>query len=195
MARLARFARQEPLLLAFAAGAVAARIVFWAVTNRMFDDGLTTITHARNVPLGLGLVHHAGEGPVHGFTSALGVLIPLVGELIHEGSGMFAMRIGSLVAACVAVAYARFVCRDLRIGAFPTAFVLAYLSFDQNMIFFGMSGMETEVAVAILLAGGYHLRRPDFVAARICLGLAPPFPPPSAPRPPPPPPSLPPPPP
>jgi hypothetical protein len=166
-------ARREGLLLAFVAGALIARIVFWVTTDRMFEDGLTTITHARNVPLGLGLTHHPGEGPIHGFTSALGVLIPLVGELIHEGSGMLAMRLASLVAACVAIAYARFLCRDLRIGTFPTAFLLAYLAFDQNMIFFGMSGMETQVAVAILLAGVYHVRRAEFVAAGICLGLAP----------------------
>jgi hypothetical protein len=165
--------RRERLLLAFVAGALIARIVFWVTTNRMFEDGLTTITHARNVPLGLGLTHHPGEGPIHGFTSALGVLIPLVGELIHEGSGMLAMRLASLAAACVAIGYARFLCRDLRIGTFPTAFLLAYLAFDQNMIFFGMSGMETQVAVAVLLAGVYHVRRIEFVAAGICLGLAP----------------------
>ncbi|HEV2475470.1 MAG TPA: hypothetical protein VGX22_02940 [Candidatus Dormibacteraeota bacterium] len=150
-----------------------ARVVFWVTTNRMFEDGLTTITFARNVPLGLGLVHHTGEGHIHGFTSALGVLIPLAGELVHEGAGMTAMRLASLGAVCVALIYARFLCRDLGIGAFPTAFVLAYLAFDQNMIFFGMSGMETQVAVAILLAGVYHVRRSDFVAAGICLGLAP----------------------
>jgi len=173
MARVARLARADPLLAGFAAAAVAARIVFWAVTNRMFDDALTTVTHARNVPLGLGLVHHVGEGPVHGFTSALGVLIPLVGELLHEGSGMFAMRIGSLAAAAVTIAYARYLCRDLGISALPTSFVLAYLAFDQNMIFFGMSGMETQVAIAILLAGVYHVRRAEFVAAGIWLGLAP----------------------
>jgi hypothetical protein len=172
-ARIVESAWHEPLLLAFVAGAMAARIVFWAVTNRMFDDALTTITHARNVPLGLGLVHHVGEGPVHGFTSALGVLIPLVGELLHEGSGMFAMRIGSLAAAAVTIVYARYLCRDLGISAFPTSFVLAYLAFDQNMIFFGMSGMETQVAVAVLLAGVYHVRRAEFVPASICLGLAP----------------------
>lgn len=139
----------------------------------MFEDGLTTITHARNVPLGLGLVHHAGEGPIHGFTSALGVLIPLSGELMHEGAGMTAMRLASLAAVCVALVYARLLCRDLAVGAFPTAFVLAYLAFDQNMIFFGMSGMETQVAVAILLAGVYHVRRQEFLAAGIYLGLAP----------------------
>jgi hypothetical protein len=143
------------------------------MTNRMFEDGLTTVTHARNVPLGLGLVHHVGEGPVHGFTSALGVLIPLAGELIREGSGIVAIRIASLIAVCVALIYARLICRDLHIGAFPAAFVLAYLAFDQNMIFYGMSGMETQVAVAVILGGIYHVCRNDPVAAGIWLGLAP----------------------
>src|SRR5258706_2464058 len=165
--------RREPMLVAFITAAVAVRVVFWVVSNRAFEDGLTTITHARNVPLGLGLVHHPGEGNVHGFTSAIGVLIPLVGELIHEGSGLLAMRLASLVAVCVALVYARLICRDLGLGTFPTAFVLAYLSFDQNNIFYGMSGMETQVAVAVILGGVYHVRRNDVVASGIFLGLAP----------------------
>ena len=155
------------------AGAVVARIAFWLMSNRMFEDGLTTITHARNVPLGLGLVHHAGEGNVHGFTSALGVLIPLAGELASKGSGIVAMRIASLIAVCIALVYARLICRDLALSAFPTAFVLAYLAFDQNMIFYGMAGMETQVAVAVILAGVYHVRRNDIVASGVWLGLAP----------------------
>ena len=166
-------ARADVMLRGFIAAAVAARLVFWATTNRMFEDGLTTITHARNVPLGLGLVHHAGEGNVHGFTSAIGVLIPLAGELVHQGSGMLAMRVASLIAVCIALVYARLICRDLRLGAFPTAFVLAYLAFDQNMIFYGMSGMETQVAVTVILGGVYHVRRQDLVASGIWLGLAP----------------------
>ena len=166
-------ARADVMLRGFIAAAVAARLVFWTTTNRMFEDGLTTITHARNVPLGLGLVHHAGEGNVHGFTSAIGVLIPLAGELVHQGSGMFAMRVASLIAVCIALVYARLICRDLRLGAFPTAFVLAYLAFDQNMIFYGMSGMETQVAVTVILGGVYHVRRQDLVASGIWLGLAP----------------------
>jgi hypothetical protein len=157
----------------FIVGALIARIAFWAISNRMFEDGLTTITHARNVPLGLGLVNHPGEGHVHGFTSALGVLIPLVGELIHEGSGMLAMRVASLAAVCVALVYARLICRDLGLGAFPSAFLLAYLAFDQNMIFYGMAGMETQVAVAVILGGVYHVRRHDLIASGIWLGLAP----------------------
>ena len=166
-------ARADVMLRGFIAAAVAVRLVFWTTTNRMFEDGLTTITHARNVPLGLGLIHHAGEGNVHGFTSAIGVLIPLAGELVHQGSGMLAMRVASLIAVCIALVYARLICRDLRLGAFPTAFVLAYLAFDQNMIFYGMSGMETQVAVTVILGGVYHVRRQDLVASGIWLGLAP----------------------
>src|SRR5207253_8328207 len=154
-------------------GALVARVAFWAISNRMFEDGLTTITHARNVPLGLGLVNYPGGGHVHGCTSALGVLIALAGELIHGGSGMVAMRIASLAAVCVALVYARLICRDLGLGTFPTAFVLAYLAFDQNMIFYGMSGMETQVAVTVILGGVYHVRRQDMVASGIWLGLAP----------------------
>src|SRR5438309_2461650 len=165
--------RSDTMLGGFVTAAVLARLVFWTTTNRMFEDGLTTITHARNVPLGLGLVHHAGEGNVHGFTSAIGVLIPLAGELVHHGSGMLAMRVASLIAVCIALVYARLICRDLRLGAFPTAFVLAYLAFDQNMIFYGMSGMETQVAVTVILGGVYHVRRQDLVASGIWLGLAP----------------------
>jgi hypothetical protein len=172
-AEIVRKAYRDPLLLAFSAGAVIARIAFWVISNRMFEDGLITITHARNVPLGLGLVHHVGEGPVHGFTSALSVLIPLAGELIHEGNGLLAIRLASLVAACVALLYARLICRDLGIGVFPASFVLAYLAFDQNMIFYGMSGMETQVAVAVILGGTYHVVRRDFMGAGIWLGLAP----------------------
>src|SRR5581483_9496378 len=171
--KVLRQAYRDPLLLAFMAGALIARIAFWVVTNRVFEDALITITHARNVPLGRGLVDHPGEGHIHAFTSALSVLIPLVGELIHEGAGLFAIRLASLAAVCVALLYARLICRDLGIGTFPTAFVLAYLAFDQNMIFYGMAGMETQVAVAVLLAGVYHVHRHDFLAAGIWLGLAP----------------------
>src|SRR5439155_16897961 len=136
------------------------RIAFWIITDRKSEDGLTTITHARNVQLGVGLVQYVGDGNVHGFTSALGVLIPLAGELIHEGSGMLAMRLASLVAVAVAMAYARLICRELGLSGLPSVFVLAYLAFDQNLVFYGMSGMETQVAVAIILAG-VHIVRPQ----------------------------------
>src|SRR2546430_13066159 len=112
--------RSDTMLGGFVTAAVLARLLFWLTSNRMFEDGLTTITHSRNVPLGLGLVHHAGEGNVAGFTSALGVLIPLARELIHPGAGVVANRIASVIAVCIALVYARLICRDLGLGTFPT---------------------------------------------------------------------------
>jgi hypothetical protein len=103
----------------------------------------------------------------------LGVLIPLAGEVVKQGAGITAIRLASLAAVCIALLYARLICSDLGMRAFPTAFVLAYLAFDQNMIFYGMSGMETQVAVAIVLGGVHHVRRNDLITSGIFLGLAP----------------------
>lgn len=142
-------------------------------TDRRFEDGLITITHSRNAAEGLGLTHHPGEGRVHGYTSALSVLIPVPGELIGEGGGFTPIRLASLVAFAAAAAYAYGICRALSVGRWGVVFVLAYLALDQNQIYFGMSGMETQIAVAVLLAGVYHVLRGDSLGSGVALGLAP----------------------
>jgi hypothetical protein len=153
---------------------LAARIVFWAATNRRFEDALITIKHAKNFANGHGLVHHLGEGHVQGFTSAVSVLIPIPGELIAGDAGAFAaMRLASLVAFIFTAIYAYRIAQDLELSPWPTGFVLAYLALDQNQVFYGMSGMETQIAVAILLAGIHYVMRGDFVRSGIALGLAP----------------------
>ena len=82
---------------------VGVRLAFWAYTGRVWEDALITIAHARNAVAGLGLTHHAGEPPTHGFTSALSVLIPLVGEAISRDGGLFVIRLASLIAVVVAI--------------------------------------------------------------------------------------------
>jgi hypothetical protein len=168
----ALWAREHWLLVAAIALGVGVRIFFWAYTDRRFEDALITIAHSRNAADGLGLTHHLGEGPVHGFTSALSVLIPIPGELIAEGGGFTAIRLVSLVAFAAAAAYAYGICRGLRVGRWPLVFVLAYLALDQIQIFFGMSGMETQIAVAVLLGGAYYLLKRDFPKSGAALGLA-----------------------
>src|SRR5262245_65197842 len=83
--------------------AIAARLVFWIVTQRVWEDALITITHARNAVEGLGLTHHAGEPLTHGFTSAISVLVPLAGEIVSPGAGLLALRLASLVAAVATI--------------------------------------------------------------------------------------------
>lgn len=168
------------LLLIAIVAAVLVRALFWLVTQRVWEDALITVTHARNAALGTGLTHHPGEPVTHGFTSALSVLIPLAGELASPGSGITVLRIVSLVAAAISIVFAFRIARRLAFGTWPTALVLLYLALDQNHVFYGMAGMETQVAVAVLLwsvervmAGGGRmtgaslglavLARPDFV--------------------------------
>ena len=74
--------RSDPLLLVAVLIGLTVRVVFWQVTDRKFEDGLITVVHAVNAVNGIGLTHHPGEPVTHGFTTAISVLVPLVGELL-----------------------------------------------------------------------------------------------------------------
>lgn len=160
--------------------AVGVRLAFWLITDRVWEDALITVTHARNAVAGIGLTHHPGEPVTYGFTSAISVLVPLAGEAIVRGSGIFVLKVASLIAAALTIVVANRLCARLGIGRWPTLLVLVYLAVDQNQIFYGMAGMETQLAVLILLwsidalmAGGVRgiglswgvamLVRPDFL--------------------------------
>jgi hypothetical protein len=136
---------------------VGLRLAFWAYTGRVWEDALITIAHARNAVAGLGLTHHAGEPLTHGFTSALSVLIPLVGEAISRDGGLVVIRLVSLIAVIVAIAASDALGRRLGLDRWPRLLVMGYLAVDANHILYGMSGMETEVAVAALLVSVWAL--------------------------------------
>jgi hypothetical protein len=171
-ARLVAFARATPEVPLAMLGAVIARFVFWQVTHRMFEDGLTTMSHARNAVEGLGLTSHPGEGHVHGFTSAISVLVPLLGELVKEGGGGFvAIRLASMASSVIAIYAAHLIGRELKISRWAMLFPFAYLAFDQNQIFYGMAGMETEMAVAVLLVSVLMVMRERMAISGAMLGL------------------------
>jgi hypothetical protein len=171
--RAVAWATQNPLLVAAIVAGIAARVVFWVITDRRLDDALITLKFDRNVADGVGLVHNLGDGHVHGFTSALSVLVPLPGELIAAGGGLFLIRLVSLAAFVLAAIYAYRICDELELGRWPTGFALAYLALDQIQVFFGMSGMESQIAVAVLLAGIYYVLVEDYAKSGVALGLAP----------------------
>jgi hypothetical protein len=165
--------RQDPDLGLAIILALAARLIFWLVTNRVWEDALITTIHARNAVAGLGLIHHVGEAnPVQGFTSAVSVLIPLVADFLVRDSDLFVMPVISLVAVAVALLYARRLTRLLGLSRWPTLLVLLYLALDQNQIFYGMAGMETQIAVAVLLAGFYHVMSANPRRAGLLIGLS-----------------------
>jgi hypothetical protein len=171
--RASNWAVHNWLLAAAIVAGLAARIVFWAVTDRRLDDALITIKFDKNLAAGHGLVHNLGDGHVHGFTSALSVLVPLPGQLIASGGGFFLIRLVSLGAFVLTAVYANRICRQFELGLWPTGFVLAFLAFDQNQVFYGMAGMETQIVVAVLFAGIYYVLVEDYTRSGIALGLAP----------------------
>ena len=167
---LVRTLRDNKLLVFFTAVALATRLTFWFYTGRVWEDALITITAARNVWEGFGLTHHSSEPYVQSFTSPISVLIPLAGELFHQG--LLLLRLSSLVASVAAIYFA------YRIGVLLTfhwvaqVLVLTYLSCDQLQIFFGMGGMETQVVTSIALAVLFFYLSRSWWSLGIACGLA-----------------------
>jgi hypothetical protein len=163
--------RHWPLVAALLLAEVA-RITFWAVTGRRYEDALITLTNAENAARGLGFIHHPQEGHVQSFTSALSALIPFAGEVVHRGAGLPTIQTLSLAAAAATMVYTYLIARRIGLAQWPTFFVLAYLALDYPQIIYAMGGMETQIAVAVLLSGAFHVMRRDINRAGLLLGVA-----------------------
>ncbi|MGE3513433.1 MAG: hypothetical protein AB7N65_31635, partial [Vicinamibacterales bacterium] len=158
------------LLVFFAAAAVIARVFFWAYTGRVWDDSLIALTSARNFWDGFGLTHHASEPRVYSFTSAIGELILVAGE--GFGQGLLITKLVSILAAVATIYSAYRIGIVLSFGWASHVLVLTYLSLDHLQIFFGMAGMETQVATALILASVYCYLVSRWTPLGITLGLA-----------------------
>src|ERR1700761_9133293 len=92
-------------LFALMVAAVLIRLFYWHYTHRTWEDALITVLHSENAASGLGLTHlqPPGEPPLHGFTSPLSVLIPLLGDLVHVGWGVLFLKLGSAIFGAGAV--------------------------------------------------------------------------------------------
>jgi hypothetical protein len=168
----AAWVRSNRVLATAMATGLVARLIFWIATDRRLDDALITIKFDKNLAAGFGLVHNLGAGHVQGFTSALSVLVPLPGELIAPGGGFAVIRLVSLACFLAGMIYARRICGALRLGMWPTGFVLSYLALDPLQVYFGVVGMETQIAVAVLLAGIFYVLTEDYTKSGVALGLA-----------------------
>lgn len=162
--------------IAFAIAAVLIRIVFWVYTERVWEDALISILHARNAARGLGLTHFKiNEGPIHGFTSPLSVLIPLIGECIRLGAGLFTIRIASLVAAAATVLLAVEMNRlypSLRLPLYGVVMFAGFLAFEHHQTLWGMAGMETQLATCLLILPLVCYQRGSTYALGFSIALA-----------------------
>jgi len=150
--------------------ALAVRLAFWLYTGRIWEDALISLTAARNAWEGFGLTHHASEPPVQSFTSPLGEFILIVGEGFRHGFS--AMRLASVLASAATVYYAYRIGLLFRFHWSTHVLVLGYLATDQLQVFFGMAGMETQVATAILMANAYYYASSQWWKLGVTAGLA-----------------------
>jgi hypothetical protein len=167
-------ARDRWIVGSLMATAVVARLVFWLVTDRVWEDALITIRHAENAVAGRGLTHHPAHGRVHGFTSPLSVLVPLAGEEIHRGGGLAALRIASLAAGALTVWLAWKVARHPEVNLSTPAMVfwLSYYALEHSQISFGMAGMETQLWTCVLVGGVAAVLYGRLVWLALALALA-----------------------
>lgn len=141
--------------------AVLIRLFYWGYTHRTWEDALITVLHSENAVRGLGLTHlqPAGEPPLHGFTSPLSVLIPLVGDWIHLRWGLPFLKLVSALCGGIAVWLGARICQVLDL---PPALALtagAFLAFEHHQILWGMAGMETQVVIVAYLFSIYAMMR------------------------------------
>jgi len=160
--------------IVLAVAAVIMRLLFWAKTGRYWEDSLTAVLHSENLVNGLGLTHYrTAEGPVQGFTSPLGVLIPVLGDLIRPGFGINLIKAVSAVCGGLAVIFMIAIGQNpkLKIPLPLTYLGAGYVAFEHHQILWGMSGMETQLATTILLFSIYCLISWRLTPLAISLGL------------------------
>ncbi len=165
------FSRSLFVLIVFA---VLIRLFYWGYTGRTWEDALITVLHSENFVHGLGLTHAVppGEPPLHGFTSPLSVLIPLMGDLVHAGFGLNFLKFISALCGGIAVWLGARICLNLGLSPVLALTTAAFLAFEHQQIMWGMAGMETEVATVAYLLSIYCMQRGTQWQKGLSLGFA-----------------------
>lgn len=146
--------------LVMATLAMLLRAFFWAYTQRYWEDALITCLHSENFAQGFGLTHvRPGEPPLHGFTSPLSVLVPMMADLVHVGWGVDFLKLVSIPAAALTVLYLLGIAihPKVRLPLPLAVIVMAYAGCEHHQILWGMSGMETQLATLAIIASLYHV--------------------------------------
>ncbi len=162
-------------LVGLMALAFGLRLFFWIYTGRTWEDALITALHSENFYHGLGLTHFKIDDskPLFGFTSPISVLAPLLADRFHVGWGLPFLKLLSLLAGPMTVWFGYRIVRDFLAPLSRAAAVLGagYLAIEHQQILWGMAGMETQLATAILLAAIYFLLAENLTVSAILSGM------------------------
>lgn len=161
--------------LIFAGIGMILRVIFWMYTQRYWEDALITCLHSENMASGLGMTHvRPGEPPLHGFTSPLSVLVPLIGDLIRVGFGVEFLKLVSIPASALTVFYVLGIAIHKQVRLSPPLAIVAmgFVAMEHHQILWGMAGMETQLAVLIMVMSLYYTMTLNAIPLGISLGLS-----------------------
>lgn len=128
-----------------------ALVLMWPLRGYLTDDTFIHLQYAKNLASGQGLVFNDGER-VYGITSPLWAI--LLADVMAIGiDGLLAARAMGLVATLASIAF--FLQLMRRTVATPALRAAATVAWASNawMLRWSLSGMETALAVALVLAG------------------------------------------
>ena len=137
--------------IALVAGWLLALALMWPLRGYLTDDTFIHLQYARNLALGHGLVFNPGER-VYGCTS------PLWATLIADGMALHldGLKVARVLGACATLAsiglFLQLMRRTVATASIRAAATVAWAS-NAWMLRWSVSGMESPLAVALILAG------------------------------------------
>ncbi|MBA0386376.1 hypothetical protein D7U91_00790 [Stenotrophomonas maltophilia] len=158
--------------------AVVIRLAFWTYTDRVWEDALITVLHAENL-FQVGKLSHfrVDDKVVHGFTSPISVLVPIIGGAL-DWKGTYALPFIQLISALTGALTVLLGYRVIVRAKEPNqtawmVFTLVYLAFEHHQILWGMAGMETQMVVATILFAFYAATtgNPKLIGLALALAL------------------------
>jgi hypothetical protein len=155
--------------------AVLVALAYTLATDHTWEDYWITFRSSKNLALGEGLVHQAGER-LHTFTSPLGVLLPALCSWVtgtqSDMAALWFFRLMCIAAFGGAAALAFATVQGAGFHRLASAFVVAALLTDNKSQDFSANGMETSLLVLFIAWSAWALFACRTERSWLHLGLA-----------------------
>jgi len=156
-------------LTVIAAGVIASRVVFYALTRFTADDAFITFRYAANLAAGNGFSYNTGEH-VLGTTTPLFTLILAAFSRLGGDPHTVALIVGCVASGLTAVVIAEFA-ESWGFGDLALLPAIVYALHPRTLAF-DMAGMETALFTMLIIFGLYLHHRQHLIAAMVMAALA-----------------------
>jgi len=156
-------------LSVIAAGVMASRVVFYALTRFTADDAFITFRYAANIAAGNGFSYNNGQH-VLGTTTPLFTLILAAFSRLGGDPNTAALIVGCVASGLTAVLIAEYA-ESWGLGDFALLPVIVY-ALHPRALAFEMAGMETALFTMLIVFGLYLHHRNRLIAAMVMAALA-----------------------